>query len=173
MADDLETGLESIGLKEHLLGCQEAGFFDWASLSNITEHDLEALDMRLGDRRKLQRAVARRQSWPDDKPLPTPEELSQYILLSISLPTAASRNATVLTENLEAMESSSSSFDTATIDEREVLLGPSTSYFTSYFDAACDTIENLNVSDNRSKCSVSGYGINFQAHVNLFSSLGL
>ena len=44
----------------------------------MAESDFDALDIRLGDRRKLQRGIARRQLWPEDSPLPTPDELREY-----------------------------------------------------------------------------------------------
>lgn len=44
----------------------------------MAESDFDALDIRLGDRRKLQREIARRQLWPDGSPLPTPDELREH-----------------------------------------------------------------------------------------------
>ena len=78
MAGDLEIGLEQLGLEDYAAGFKDAGFLDWDSLTHITEGDLAALNMRLGDRRKLQREIARRHRWPEDMPLPTTEQLSQY-----------------------------------------------------------------------------------------------
>jgi hypothetical protein len=46
----------------------------------VAESDFDALDIRLGDRRKLQREIARRQFWPENSPLPTPDELRQFTL---------------------------------------------------------------------------------------------
>ena len=46
----------------------------------MTESDFDALGIRLGDRRKLQREIARRQLWPDGSPLPTPDELREFTL---------------------------------------------------------------------------------------------
>jgi len=78
MTTELERILEELGLKQYLENCLTAGFDDWETLSNITESDLVNLNIRLGHRRKLQREIARRYLWPDDKPLPTPEELQQH-----------------------------------------------------------------------------------------------
>jgi len=64
------TCLNIEGLDEYVSGCKSAGFRSWDSLDRITENDLAALNMRLGDRRKLQREIARRHQWPDTKPLP-------------------------------------------------------------------------------------------------------
>jgi len=44
----------------------------------VTESDFEALNIRLGDRRKLQREIARRQLWPENSPLPTSDELRDF-----------------------------------------------------------------------------------------------
>lgn len=46
----------------------------------MTESDFDALNIRLGDRRKLQREIARRQFWPENSPLPTPDELREFTL---------------------------------------------------------------------------------------------
>jgi hypothetical protein len=84
MAGDLEIGLEQLGMEDYAAGFRDAGFLDWDSLTQITEGDLAALNMRLGDRRKLQREIARRHRWPEDMPLPTTEQLSQYTPSSAS-----------------------------------------------------------------------------------------
>jgi hypothetical protein len=78
MTTELERILAELGLRQYLADCLTAGFGDWEALSNITESDLDNLNIRLGHRRKLQREIARRYLWPDDKPLPTPEELQQH-----------------------------------------------------------------------------------------------
>jgi len=44
----------------------------------VTENDFDAVGILLGDRRKLQREIARRQLWPDGSPLPTPDELAEF-----------------------------------------------------------------------------------------------
>ena len=46
----------------------------------VTESGFDALNIRLGDRRKLQREIARRQLWPENSPLPTPDELRDFTL---------------------------------------------------------------------------------------------
>jgi hypothetical protein len=78
MADDLEAGMKSLGLNEYTPGCKNAGFPDWNSLDQITEDDMASIHMRLGDRRKLQREIARRHRWPDYEPLPTSEHLERH-----------------------------------------------------------------------------------------------
>ena len=45
----------------------------------MTESNFNALNIRLGDRRKLQRELARRQLWPENSPLPNnPDELRAF-----------------------------------------------------------------------------------------------
>jgi hypothetical protein len=74
-ATSLEAILNSLDLNDYLPACHRAGFHDWDTLASITEHDFDTLDMRLGDRRKLQREIASRLQWPADKRLPTVQEL--------------------------------------------------------------------------------------------------
>ncbi|KAF8855949.1 hypothetical protein BDZ45DRAFT_745954 [Acephala macrosclerotiorum] len=69
--------LADLGMQQYLSSFLDAGIDTWQSLSQIREEDFLKLNMRLGDRRKLQRAIARRQSWPDERPLPTPTQLRQ------------------------------------------------------------------------------------------------
>jgi len=70
--------MKSLGLNEYVPGCKNAGFLDWSSLDEITEDDMASINMRLGDRRKLQREIARRHRWPDYEPLPTSEYLEKH-----------------------------------------------------------------------------------------------
>jgi len=86
MAEDLAIGLEMLGLDEYVPSCKEAGFQSWSSLDTITEEGLAALNMRLGDRRKLQREIARRHHWPDSMPLPSTEQLEQHVSSRTSRP---------------------------------------------------------------------------------------
>jgi hypothetical protein len=92
MTAELERILAELGLQQYLADGLTAGFDHWETLFNLTESDLDNLNIRLGHRRKLQREIARRYFWPDDKPLPTPEELQQHaqaIADQTSLPRAA------------------------------------------------------------------------------------
>lgn len=78
MSSEAERVLSFLGLQHYLPAFLEAGFDDWDALSNITESDLISLNVRLGHRRKLQREIARGLLWPDNKPLPTTEELQKH-----------------------------------------------------------------------------------------------
>ncbi|KAE8448972.1 hypothetical protein EG329_008768 [Mollisiaceae sp. DMI_Dod_QoI] len=78
MAHDVEEVLKGIGMEQYLSVLLDSGFNDWQALCAIRELDFLKLNIRLGDRRKLQREIARRQSWPDSKPLPTPAALVEY-----------------------------------------------------------------------------------------------
>lgn len=55
-----------------------AGYDDWDAIGEMMECDFDALNIRLGDRRKLQRELARRQLWPENSPLPNPDELREF-----------------------------------------------------------------------------------------------
>ncbi|KAL2069870.1 hypothetical protein VTL71DRAFT_14549 [Oculimacula yallundae] len=79
MAAELEKALMDLGLEEYLVRFQESGFKDWESLSKIAESQLSHLDVRLGHRRRLQRAIARGRLWPEDTPLPLGPDLNQRV----------------------------------------------------------------------------------------------
>lgn len=74
---EVENILAALGMQQYLSAFLDAGFDTWQSLSQIREVDFLKLKVRLGDRRKLQRAIARRQSWPDERPLPIPTQPRQ------------------------------------------------------------------------------------------------
>lgn len=71
--------MRNLGLDDYIRSCKDAGFTDWQSLTQITEFDMAALNMPLGYRRRLQREIARRNSWPDYKALPTTAQPMQHI----------------------------------------------------------------------------------------------
>ncbi|CZT07576.1 uncharacterized protein RAG0_12982 [Rhynchosporium agropyri] len=79
MTAELEAALMSLGLEEYLERFQESGFKDWESLSKIAESQLSSLDVRLGHRRRLQRAIASGRLWPENTPLPRGPDLNQRI----------------------------------------------------------------------------------------------
>ncbi|KAK0121020.1 hypothetical protein ONS96_011208 [Cadophora gregata f. sp. sojae] len=80
MAAELEAALTVLGLEQYLSRFLDSGFGDWDALTKIAETQLSLLDVRLGHRRRLQRAIAReRSSWPDDVPLPHAPDLNQRI----------------------------------------------------------------------------------------------
>jgi len=78
MVAELQRALTELGLEQYLPNCLRAGIQNWQSLTTITEAELAALGVRIGHRRKLQRAIARGHLWPDNRPLPTPEQLQQH-----------------------------------------------------------------------------------------------
>ncbi|KAH7082583.1 hypothetical protein BKA63DRAFT_395990, partial [Paraphoma chrysanthemicola] len=55
---DLEDRLARLGLVQYYEIFQEEGFNAWEVLMDITERDLSHLGVKLGHRRKLQRAIA-------------------------------------------------------------------------------------------------------------------
>ena len=60
--DDLESALTSLDMLQYRDRLLQAGFDSWEILCEITEHDLEALNIELGHRRKLQREIAKTRS---------------------------------------------------------------------------------------------------------------
>jgi hypothetical protein len=126
MTNELERILEELGLKQYLENCLTAGFDDWETLSNITESDLVNLNIRLGHRRKLQREIARRYLWPDDKPLPTPEELQQHaqsLARQTSLPRIpglSEEGNVLLTSSTRSPYSGGSSLWSPTLNDLEI-----------------------------------------------------
>ncbi|PVH91056.1 hypothetical protein DM02DRAFT_373240 [Periconia macrospinosa] len=57
-AFELTMILARLGLSEYDERLQENGFEDWETVALITEADMAELDFKLGDRRKLQRAIS-------------------------------------------------------------------------------------------------------------------
>jgi hypothetical protein len=54
---ELSTALARLGLSQYEERLRGNGFEDWEDVTAITEADLVELDFKLGDRRKLQRAI--------------------------------------------------------------------------------------------------------------------
>merc|ERR1712230_281386 len=80
MAAELEATLTVLGLEQYLPRFLDFGFGDWEALTRIAETQLSLLDVRLGHRRRLQRAIAKdRSSWPDNAPLPLAPDLNQRV----------------------------------------------------------------------------------------------
>lgn len=71
MAAELQRNLAGLDMLQYLPNLLHAGIQDWQSLSTITEAELKSLGVRVGHRRKLQRAIARDHLWPENRPLPT------------------------------------------------------------------------------------------------------
>jgi len=112
--------LEKLGLERYLHDFRGFGFGSWETLSKITETELERVNMRLGDRRKLQRAIARSKNWPDDKPLPTAWQLNQHTPGSKSSPRKARDALRLQTSGIEVedemMSASSGYIDFALLE---------------------------------------------------------
>jgi hypothetical protein len=79
MAAELQQFLVDLNLERYFLPCLPAGIQNWEAFMDITESEFDALNMNLGHRRKIQRAIARRKFWPDHRPLPTSAELRQHM----------------------------------------------------------------------------------------------
>ena len=60
--DDLESILTYLDMSQYRGRLMHAGFDSWEILCEITEEDLEALNIELGHRRKLQREIAKTRS---------------------------------------------------------------------------------------------------------------
>lgn len=80
MAPELEAMLVQLELQQYLKRFLEAGFDSWEHLTKITENQLASLHVKLGHRRRLQRAIVRAREWPDHESLPMTPELCQRIL---------------------------------------------------------------------------------------------
>jgi len=66
----VEEFLDQLELSQYLNEFLCGGFTTLDSLRHISESDFARLNVRLGHRRKIKRAIARQLSWPDLSPLP-------------------------------------------------------------------------------------------------------
>jgi len=79
MAAELQHFLTGLDLAQYFLPCLQHGIQTWEAFINTTEAEYDTLDIRRGHRRRIQREIARRKAWPDNRPLPTTaEELRQH-----------------------------------------------------------------------------------------------
>jgi len=62
--------LERLGLSQYLAIFVSEGFDTWETLQDITESDLDALKVKLGHRRKLQRAIVEARGQGNERTLP-------------------------------------------------------------------------------------------------------
>ncbi|KAJ9652966.1 hypothetical protein H2198_007809 [Neophaeococcomyces mojaviensis] len=69
---DIESFLQRLGLHQYYDAFLEEGFDTWETVLDIQESDLEALNVKLGHRRRLQRAIAEFRGVPSDRPLGSP-----------------------------------------------------------------------------------------------------
>ncbi|KAF2684839.1 hypothetical protein K458DRAFT_301407 [Lentithecium fluviatile CBS 122367] len=67
---DLGLRLERLGLSQYYEALVFEGFDTWETVLDITESDLSSLNVKLGHRRKLQRAIAESRGQSSDRPLP-------------------------------------------------------------------------------------------------------
>lgn len=58
MTHDLESVFAELGISQYLATFVDQGFDTWETILDITESDLDALGVKLGHRRKLQRRIA-------------------------------------------------------------------------------------------------------------------
>lgn len=68
---DLKDRLARLGLSQYHQVFAAEGFDTWETVVDITESDLSHLSVKLGHRRKLQRAIAESRGQSSDRPLPT------------------------------------------------------------------------------------------------------
>ncbi|KAF2098548.1 hypothetical protein NA57DRAFT_75788 [Rhizodiscina lignyota] len=68
---ELNDRLERLGLSQYLTAFVAEGFDTWETVLDITESDLTSLNVKLGHRRKLQRAIAEWRGQSSEAPLPT------------------------------------------------------------------------------------------------------
>lgn len=66
---DLSEKLEGLGLSQYFESFVAEGFDTWEIVLDVTESDLNYLNVKLGHRRKLQRAIAESRGQPPDKAL--------------------------------------------------------------------------------------------------------
>lgn len=69
---DLELTLSWLDMSQYLDRFLQAGFDSWETVLEITEEDLEVLDVDLGHRRKLQREIANTRRLANDPAFVTP-----------------------------------------------------------------------------------------------------
>lgn len=67
---DLRQRLTRLGLAQYVEVFTAEGFDTWDTVLDITESDLSLLNVKLGHRRKLQRAIAETRGQTSDRPLP-------------------------------------------------------------------------------------------------------
>ncbi|KAF3360601.1 Protein transport protein SEC24 [Verticillium dahliae VDG1] len=72
MAQGLGTIFAELGILQYLDTFVEQGFDTWATILDITESDLDALGVKLGHRRKLQRRIANSRGLAPDASLVSP-----------------------------------------------------------------------------------------------------
>ncbi|EFX01608.1 chromatin-associated protein [Grosmannia clavigera kw1407] len=72
MSQQLEDVLEELGIAQYLDAFLDQGFDTWETILDVTESDLDALGVKLGHRRKLQRKIANFRGIAPDAALVSP-----------------------------------------------------------------------------------------------------
>ncbi|TEA11937.1 High mobility group protein B3 [Colletotrichum sidae] len=76
MAQELDSIFAELGISQYLDTFVEQGFDTWETILDITESDLDALGVKLGHRRKLQRRIANSRGHAPDASLISPTRAS-------------------------------------------------------------------------------------------------
>jgi hypothetical protein len=74
MTDSLGDIFAELGLSSYLSSFVEQGFDSWDTILDITESDFDALGVKLGHRRKLQRKIANSRGLSADRALGSPRQ---------------------------------------------------------------------------------------------------
>ncbi|SPQ18202.1 8beffd24-4021-4356-a0ca-0bc39638bdda [Thermothielavioides terrestris] len=98
MTELLETIFGELGIAQYLDAFLEQGFDTWETILDITESDLDALGVKLGHRRKLQRRIANFRGVAPDASLVSPtqsnaEEVKFQDAVKTESPTPGGRGA--------------------------------------------------------------------------------
>ncbi|ORY65917.1 high mobility group box domain-containing protein, partial [Pseudomassariella vexata] len=99
--NQLETIFEELGISQYLDAFIDQGFDSWDTILDITESDLDALGVKLGHRRKLQRRIANHRGLAPMLSLVSPtrsiEEGGSHVPPNkLTQPTAESKEATTV-----------------------------------------------------------------------------
>jgi hypothetical protein len=102
MSQLLGTILEELGIAQYLDVFLQQGFDTWETILDITESDLDALGVKLGHRRKLQRRIANSRGIAPEASLVSPtqssaEELKLQDATGTEAPAAECRETTGVT----------------------------------------------------------------------------
>ena len=90
MADDIARWLEGLGLGQYVQAFAE-NYIDFEVLSDLTEADLEKIEVPLGHRKRLLRAISRLQgasssedvSAPAESPVTASPEASEIVMQDV------------------------------------------------------------------------------------------
>ncbi|RBR03571.1 uncharacterized protein FIESC28_11742 [Fusarium coffeatum] len=94
MSSDLETIFAELGLSQYLGSFIEQGFDKWDIILDIQESDLDALGVKLGHRRKLQRRIANARGISPSASLVTPARPTSEDAKSEGIPSEPVRTET-------------------------------------------------------------------------------